>query len=200
MAGVEHLANYASRFEFGRPTGIDLPNEASGLVPNKMWKALKKRESWYKGETLNYSIGQGYLLVTPLQIVRAISAIANGGYLVKPYLVKRIEDVDISQIEKRPVNISKETIEIIKEGLVKVVNDSNGTGRNAVVSGLKVAGKTGTAQTSTDKTHAWFTGFAPADDPKAAVVIFLEYGGKGGLAASKTAGDIFGKLKELNYF
>lgn len=197
--GPDDIAAFANRFGFGRPTTVDLPDEASGLVPNKMWKLLRKREQWYKGETLNYAIGQGYLLVTPIQILRMVSAVANGGYLIKPYLVKRIEDVDISQIEKKYLNISEETLKIVGDGLRKVVSDQRGTGRKAAVDGVVVAGKTGTAQTSTDKTHAWFTGYAPADDPKAALVVFLEYGGKGGLGASKTAGQIFAKLKELGY-
>jgi len=199
MAGADDIANYAREFGFGRPAGIDLPDEASGLVPSKMWKVLKKREPWYEGETLNYAIGQGFLLVTPLQILRMTSALANDGYLVKPYLVRKIEEIDISQSEKRRLAISSETLSIIKDGLVKVVNDSSGTGRKARVEGLKVAGKTGTAQTSTDKTHAWFTGYAPADEPKAALVVFLEYGGKGGLGASQTSGRIFAELKRLGY-
>ena len=165
-----------------------------------MWKILKKREPWYEGETVNYAIGQGYLLVTPMQIVRMISAVANGGYLVKPYLAMKIEDVDIAQIKSNPVNISQETLDIVKDGLMKVVNEPDGTGSRASVEGVSIAGKTGTAQTSTEKTHAWFAGFAPADDPKIALVIFLEYGGKGGLAASQTAHDIFAKLQTMGYF
>ncbi len=199
IAGVDGMAKYAAKFGFGRPSGIDLPNEASGLLPNRMWKTLKKREPWYEGETLNYAIGQGYLLVTPIQILRMISAVANEGYLVRPYLAKRIEDVDISKQKEAPINISKESLDIIREGLVRVVNDRGGTGRMAAVKSIVIAGKTGTAQTSTERTHAWFTGFAPADDPKASLVVFLEYGGKGGLRASKTAGSIFAKLKKLGY-
>jgi len=199
MAGADNIALFAQRYGFGCPTGIDLPDEKNGLVPNKRWKLLKRREPWYEGETLNYAIGQGFLLVTPMQILRMVSAVANGGYLVRPYIVKRIEDVDISEIEKRPIDVSDATLDVVRQGLIKVVNGENGTGRKAAVEGLTIAGKTGTAQTSTDKTHAWFTGFAPAGDPKAAVVVFLEYGGKGGLGASRTAGRIFQKLRELGY-
>lgn len=199
MVGADDIANYAVKFGFGRPSSIDLADEASGLVPNRMWKALNKRKPWYEGETLNYAIGQGYLLVTPMQILRMIAAVANDGYLVRPYLVKKIEDVNISEEEKDSINISKDTLTIVKEGLIKVVNDPDGTGRYAKVEGLLIAGKTGTAQTSTDKTHAWFAGFAPADEPKAALVVFLEYGGKGGLGASKAAGEIFAELKNLGY-
>ena len=88
---------------------------------------------------------------------------------------------------------------MIKDGLVKVVNDPDGTGNKAALEDLRVAGKTGTAQTSTDKTHAWFVGYAPAEDPKAALVVFLEYGGKGGLGATSTGGRIFKELKNLGY-
>lgn len=199
MVGADDLARFAAKYGFGQPSGIDLQNEASGLIPNRMWKMLKKRKPWYEGETLNYAIGQGYLLVTPLQIVRMVAAVANGGYLVKPYLVKKIEEIDISRVEKRPLGISEETLKIIRDGLIGVVNDSRGTGRKAAVEGLVIAGKTGTAQTATDKTHAWFAGFAPAENPKVALVVFLEYGGKGGLGASKTAGQIFAELKDLGY-
>ncbi|MBL7069114.1 MAG: penicillin-binding protein 2 [Candidatus Omnitrophica bacterium] len=199
MAGADNIALYAERYGFGYPTGIDLPDEKSGLVPNKKWKLLKKREPWYEGETLNYAIGQGFLLVNTMQILRMTSVVANGGYLVKPYLVKKIEDVNISDVEKRPVEISETTLNILRDGLIKVVNDEGGTGRRAAVEGLTIAGKTGTAQTSTSKTHAWFTGFAPADNSKAALVVFLEYGGKGGLGASKTASRIFQKMRDLGY-
>ncbi len=197
--GADDIANFATRFGFGRPTAVELPGETGGLVPNKMWKALRKREAWYEGETLNYAIGQGYLLVTPLQIVRMTAAVANGGYLLRPYLVKRIEDIDISEAQKKPIKISQETLNIIKDGMVKVINDRDGTGRKAFVEGLKIAGKTGTAQTSEERTHAWFTGFAPADNPKMSLMVFLEYGGKGGLGASKSAGEIFTELKRLGY-
>lgn len=199
ITGAENIAEYATKYGFGVPTGIDIYGEISGLVPNKMWKALNKREPWYEGETLNYAIGQGYLLVTPLQVLQMISAVANGEYLVTPYLVKRIEDVDISQAEKRRIGISSEALNVIKDGLVKVVNDPDGTGNKAALEDLRVAGKTGTAQTSTDKTHAWFVGYAPAEDPKAALVVFLEYGGKGGLGATSTGGRIFKELKNLGY-
>ncbi len=199
LLNADDIANFAARYGFGEPTGVDVENEASGLVPNKMWKLLKRKEPWYKGETLNYAIGQGYLLVTPMQIVRMTAAVANGGSLVAPYIVKRIADVHMHQTKASSVKISKETLSIVNDGLIKVVNDPRGTGRYAAVEGLMVAGKTGTAETSQEKTHAWFTGFAPAKDPKVALVVFLEYGGKGGLGASKTAGRIFSLLKEEGY-
>lgn len=199
IAGVDDIANYSARYGLGQPTDIDLPDESSGIVPSRIWKALKKRRPWYEGETLNYAIGQGYLLVTPIQLIRALSCVASNGYLVKPYLVKRIENIDISRGEPRRINVSDSVLGIIKDGLIKVVNDEDGTGKKAAIKDVVVAGKTGTAQTSTDKTHAWFAGFAPAEKPRVAVLVFLEYGGKGGLGASTSAGKIFAKLQALNY-
>jgi len=200
LVGVDEIAAYAKKFGYGYPTGVDLPDETGGLVPSKRWKLLTKKRGWYKGETLNYAIGQGYLLTSPLQVARMMAVVANGGYLVKPYIVKYIEDVDISRVDKKYIGISKKTLGVIRSGLAEVVANVRGTGKRAAVKGLTVAGKTGTAQTSTDKTHAWFSGFAPVDAPKAVLVVFLEYGGKGGLGASRTAGDILRKMKELGYF
>lgn len=200
MVGVDEIAAYAKKYGYGYPTGVDLPEETGGLIPSKRWKLLTKKRGWYEGETLNYAIGQGYLLTSPIQVVRMMAAVANGGYLVKPYLVKNIEDVDISRVEKKYIGISEKTMNIIRSGLAEVIANERGTGRRAAVEGLAAAGKTGTAQTSTDKTHAWFSGFAPVKEPKAALVVFLEFGGKGGLGASRTAGDILRKMKELGYF
>jgi penicillin-binding protein 2 len=199
LVGGEDLANYSMKYGFGQPTGIDIPGEISGLVPNRMWKLVTKREPWYEGETINFAIGQGFLKVTPIQVARMMAAVANGGYLVEPHLVRRIEEVDIAQEKKIPVGVPNEIIDLIKSGLVDVVNAPDGTGKRAAIPGVTVAGKTGTAQTGTDKTHAWFSGFAPAEDPKYALVVLLEFGGKGGLRATQAAHDIFMQLKNLGY-
>jgi len=198
LAGPDNIAKCAHKFGFGSPTGIDLPEEASGLVPSKLWKKLKTGKKWYDGETANYAIGQGYLLVTPLQILRMTAAIANKGFLVNPHVVKKIEDVEVSEEARRNLGISDKTINIVKAGLKKVVMDDSGTGINARPKKGSAAGKTGTAQTGRQKTHAWFTGFSPADEPKIALVVFLEEGGKGGLSASRLAGKIFDKARELD--
>ncbi len=199
IAGADNITEFAKKFGFGKSTGIDLPGEVSGLVPGRMWKMMSMRENWYEGDTVNFSIGQGYLLVTPLQIVRMMAASGNGGRLIRPHVVKRIDVVDAASPDPKPIRISKEALEIVKEGLDMVVNAERGTGRKARVKGLDIGGKTGTAQAGKDKTHAWFSGFSPVDDAKMAVVVFLEHGGKGGLSASKIAGEIFGKLHELGY-
>ncbi|MFH1847400.1 MAG: penicillin-binding protein 2 [Candidatus Omnitrophota bacterium] len=197
LLGVDRIAQFSERFGFGLKAGIDLPGENKGNRPTAAWKKKKIKESWYKGDTVNYSIGQGYLLVSPLQIARMMSVFANGGYLVKPYLVTRIEDISMNRAEKVNLRISGENLEIVRQGLKKVVNDSRGTGMNARLNEIVVAGKTGTAQTSEEKNHGWFAGFAPYDNPSLTVVVFEEYGGRGGYFPAETARDIFQRAREL---
>jgi len=199
-AGVDKISEYAKRFGYGRSTGIELFQESSGLVPGKLWKVMTKKEAWYKGDTVNYSIGQGYLEATPIQVVRMMAVIANKGRLVEPYLVKSIADVNITRNKPRNIKISEDTLATIKQGLIKVVNDDRGTGRRARLDGVLVAGKTGTAQAGGDEgTHAWFSGFAPSDEAKICVLVFLERGGKGGVHAAELAGKIFTQLQKLEY-
>jgi len=197
--GVDILADYGARFGFGKPTGIDLPFEASGLLPSRRWKQRQRKEAWYTGETLNYAIGQGYLLVTPLQILRMANAVGTDNYLVTPRVVQKIETVEIFEPQKRRLNISPQTTRLVKEGMRKAVEDERGTAIRARSEGLRIAGKTGTAQTSTRKTHAWFVGFSPIDRAEVSLVVFLEYGGKGGNKPCTIASAIFAKLKELGY-
>ena len=198
--GVAGLADYASRYGFGRPSGIDLPYEVSGVVPRRAWKKRHKKESWYEGDTVNYAIGQGYLLVTPIQILRMVNTVAMEGGLVKPFLVKKIDAVEVSGPEKRQINISKDTCRIIKEGMRGAVEDAGGTAKHAGVTGLRIAGKTGTAEIGIrGETHAWFAGFSPLEEPKISLVVFLEHGGKGGDKPSKIASNIFTKLNEMGY-
>lgn len=191
LVGVDDIATFATKFGYGMPTGIDLPGEATGLVPNRLWKRIKKRQTWFEGDTVNFAIGQGYLLVTPMQVARMIAAIANGGNLVEPYIVKRIEGVEIAAVRSRYAGISKETLAVIKDGLRKVVEDEWGTGARASVKGLRIAGKTGTAENPIGVSHAWFSGFSPIDQPLLTVTVFIEHGGKGGAGASELAGTIF---------
>lgn len=197
LVGVDDLFNFARRFGYGEPTGIDLPQEAAGLVPNRAWKKLIRKEEWFEGDTVNYSIGQGYVLATPIQVARMTAAIANGGYLVEPYVVKRIGGLEIATARSHNTGMSKRTLDVIKTGLRKVVEDEGGTGRHARVEGLSIAGKTGTAQNPNGISHAWFTGYSPIDDPKIAIVVFIEHGGKGGLDAAGFGSRIFSKAREL---
>jgi len=217
--GVEKLSRYAEGFGLGRPTGIDLKGEKSGLIPTAEWKKDRLGEPWYAGETVSMAIGQGYLLVTPLQLLNLISSIANGGRVLKPQIAKRVEDVDGNVLEEyRPkqigrLPISQRTLNEIKEALVDVVRDKRGTGRAARLAGVEIAGKTGTAQVirlrGTGRRlkpeevpyewrdHAWFVAYAPASDPEIAVVVLIEHGGHGGAAAAPIAGKMIKKYLDL---
>jgi penicillin-binding protein 2 len=198
-AGVEGISDYALFYGFGNLTQIDLPYENEGIVPNRIWKRRNKREAWYEGDTVNYAIGQGYLLVTPIQILRMINTVATEGRLITPFLVEKIDMVDVSVKESEPIDISKDTFKIIKEGTKRAVGEIGGTARLANVLNMEIAGKTGTAQTGTKKTHAWFAGFSPVEKPKISLIVFLEFGGRGGNEPCKIAASIFAKLRELEY-
>ena len=199
MAGVDLLEAYAKSFGFGKLTGIDLPDETSGVVPGKNWKRLYRKSGWYEGETLNYAIGQGYLMVTPIQILSMMNTVANNGNFVKPYVVKRIGDDSMAEQKPKDLGMTLSDIRLIRKGLYEVINGENGTGKRAKAEGVIAAGKTGTAQNPLGKTHAWFSGFAPYKDPRICVVVFLEHGGKGGLEPAEIARGIFEEAKNRGY-
>lgn len=179
--GLERLMNYAAKFGFGSKTGIDLPTEADGFLPSKKWKQDTYGEQWYIGDTYNVSIGQGNLIVTPLQIARSIAVFANGGYLIRPKLVASTETP--SQIAPM------ETVQIIRDAMRQTV--TNGTAKSLQDLPVEVAGKTGTAQWSSTKTpHAWFVGFAPYNQPTLSVTVLVEEGSDDYLAVP-IARDIF---------
>ena len=198
--GADDTARYAKYFGFGKKTGIDLSGEIDGIVPDPEWKRVYRREKWYTGDTVNFSIGQGYLLVTPMQVVRMIAAVGNGGYMPRPYVVEKIDNVQFSSSSTEKVPVSSGTLGIIKKGAVRVVNERGGTGYRAALKGVEVAGKTGTAQNPRGKAHGWFAGFAPADKPSVCMVVFVEYSGLGGAEASRIAHDVLEKIDELGYF
>jgi len=220
--GVDSLAEYANRMGLGHKTGIDFEYEKSGLIPTAAWKKLAKGVSWQEGETLSIAIGQGFNLVTPLQVCQMTSALANGGILYKPFLIEKIIDPEGHIIKEFEPIIDVELIgmekffELIRKGLVGVVNDRHGTGKAARLKDITVAGKTGTAQVVTmekfkevdeedvkykHRDHAWFTSFAPAENPEIAVTVLVEHGGHGGSAAAPVAKKIleryFAKKVEL---
>ncbi|MCD6257786.1 penicillin-binding protein 2 [Candidatus Aerophobetes bacterium] len=177
--GVKNIIHYARLFGLGKPTGIDLGSEKKGFLPTPEWKEKLYKEVWYPGDTANLSIGQGYILVTPIQMLDLISAVANGGYLVRPHLVKKIVDENGNTVfnftpEKvKKIPISKSTLEFLHEALAGVVK--RGTGWRANNKVVKIAGKTGTAQLAGDKNpHNWFIGYAPADNPKLSIVVLVE--------------------------
>jgi len=194
--GVDNISDYAAMFGLGTCTGIDLPGEIAGVRPSKKWKRAVIKESWYKGDTVNYSIGQGYLLVTPIQLIRVTAAVANGGFVVRPYLAEQVGFVKVASSSLEKINVSQETLHIIKEGLIRVVNDKHATGMKARLNEVVVAGKTGTAQNPKGGTHGWFSGFAPAEKPSICVLAFVE-DGRGGLEASGIARSVMKKCIEI---
>jgi penicillin-binding protein 2 len=199
--GQEALHNYGVYFGLGDPTGIDLPGESAGLVPDETWKRLTYGETWVTGDTYNAAIGQGFILTTPLQILNATAAIANGGSLYRPTVVREIRDAEGNLVTPftahlvRKLPVSPETLGIVKEGMRAAV--THGTAWAANLGGVAVAGKTGTAEFPGQRdwegklpTHAWFTAFAPFDDPEIALVVFVEGGGEGSTVAVPIAAEI----------
>jgi penicillin-binding protein 2 len=207
--GVDRMAKRVREFfGLGRPLGVDLNTERAGLVPDQDWKLRRFKAPWNVGETLPVSIGQGYLLTTPLQVAQYTGVVANGGTLMRPHLVKEITNFEgrvVSSTEPEIINkldINPDYVEKVRKGLEAVVNDPGGTGRRAQVPGVRVAGKTGTAQvvslkkyqgyTATGRPykyqdHAWYTAYAPADNPEVVVTVLLEHSGGGGAQAAPIA-------------
>ena len=177
LAGADAMTNMAREFGLSSPTGIDLPQEAQGFVPSRMWKRLVRFENWYDGDTVNFAIGQGFVLVTPLQLARMMAAVANGGYLVTPRVTRAIGDVAIESKEPKKINISKEDLDIIKNALRLPVLLESGTAHVLNIEGLEICAKTGTAQVSGGESHGWVAGFFPFHQPKYAFCILLENAG-----------------------
>ncbi len=185
--GVDRLAAWLYKFGFGVKTGLDLPGESRGFVPSKTWKEKVKRERWYVGDTYNLSIGQGDLLVTPMQIAAATAAIANGGKRVQPHVVQNIKPV--SDDFGTPIAVDSNAIKTVRLGMRDAV--LYGSGRVLASFPVPVSGKTGTAQWRSDRsTHAWFTAFAPFEHPKIVVTVILEEGGEGSAVAVPVAQEI----------
>ncbi len=180
-AGIDNLIKWGAKFGVGEPTGIDLPGEAKGNIAGPAWKMERFRDRWYPGDTANYSIGQGYLLLTPIQLARIYAAIANGGNLVTPRLLKGANVTTSMKLPEGPLSL-------VRKGIEEVV--LRGTGRRAGQYGVSVAGKTGTAQNPHGEDHAWFVGYAPAEDPRFVAVVLVE----GGLHGSSVAGPIVGEI------
>ncbi|MFQ5464652.1 MAG: penicillin-binding protein 2 [Thermodesulfobacteriota bacterium] len=205
--GVDRLAGYAKSFGFGSRTGIGLINEKPGLIPTSEWKKKTYGERWYDGETISVSVGQGYMLATPLQLAMAYAAIANGGVVYKPQLIEEISTPSGELItafppeKKGDLKVSPATLLSIRKALVGVVHEKHGTATVLRRSPFKIAGKTGTAQVRRllervedieeipyeYRDHAWFAGYAPYDDPKIAVTVIVEHGGFGARTAAPIA-------------
>ncbi|MFH1581794.1 MAG: penicillin-binding transpeptidase domain-containing protein [Pseudomonadota bacterium] len=213
--GIDRLAWYAKACGLGSPTGIKLDQEASGLIPTAAWKKRRTGIAWLQGETLSVAIGQGYNLVSPLQMLVLTSAVANGGIRYNPLILKTIETAEGKIISDDSLNAerkiagklpaSRQTLEIVKKGLWEAVNGRKGTATIARIDGIAISGKTGTAQvvsragnnTSDEqavashlKPHAWFVAFAPSDEPKIAVAVIIEHGEHGSSTAAPIAREL----------
>ncbi len=199
--GVDTIASYAARFGLGNSTGISLSGELPGLIPTREWKQRVRGESWLKGETISAAIGQGFDLVTPIQLARAYATLVNGGVLRRPRLIKGLETWDGIPLEVdaadgvEETGLDPEILDRVRQGLIAVVEDSGGSGKRARVEGVRVGGKTGTSQVVRlglteglepeeipvhHRDHALFVAFAPAEAPEIVVAVVVEHAGQGG--------------------
>ena len=204
--GIKKLAYYSRKCGLGVKTGVDLAHESSGLIPTPEWKIRRFHQKWQGGETLTIAIGQGYTLVTPIQMARLIASVANGGTIYRPQFIDQVVDCSgrVSKAFEKEAQgrlpATSYQLALIKKALLGVVQDKKGTGGRCRIKGLQVAGKTGTAQVIKQskrrmdekmawryRDHAWFVAYAPAQDPQIAVAVLVEHGGHGGSAAAPIA-------------
>ena len=206
--GQRRLAEWAGLFGYGEPTGIDLPGEVGVVVPNDQWKRQLYAESWTTGDSYNMAIGQGYMLATPMQVLESTTAVANGGTVYRPQIVRQIVDAngglqrDFSPEAVRELPVDAADIDLVRQGMLSAVNSPGGTAFEARLDYVDVAGKTGTAEfceyipeledcrrdeEDNLPTHAWFSAYAPYEDPEIAVVVFVYDGGEGSEAAAPVA-------------
>ncbi|MBN1887254.1 MAG: penicillin-binding protein 2 [Thermoflexales bacterium] len=205
--GQTRLSEYSTLFGLGKRTGVDLPGEAEGFVPTATWKRRTFGENWSTGDTYNFSIGEGYLQITPIQMLNAAAAIANDGTLYQPQLVHHVTTVDgklVRSFQPKTISrlpISSTYLALVRQGMELAVE--SGTSVGAQVPGVRVAGKTGTAEFCDDlaqqrymcqagawPTHAWFIAFAPAEDPELALIVYIWNGGEGSERAVPVAKEI----------
>ncbi len=195
--GQDKIADWLRRFNLGKPLGIDLPNEKGGLVPDTAWKKSYKNEPWYLGDTYHYAIGQGDLLVTPLQINSWTSTIANGGKIMQPYILDEVVNIDGKTIVKKQSTVINENfldpkwVKVVQDGMRQTVTAGSAQSLNTLP--VAVSGKTGTAQIITNnlsETHAWFTAYAPSENPQIAITVLVERGGEGSSVSVPVAKDV----------
>ena len=208
--GIDRIAEIATSFGFGDPTGIDFGSDKAGLVPSEEWARVKRGARWYPSETISVAIGQGPLLVTSMQVARALSGLIEGGRLPTPHLFYSSQDPRTKEQLRykaefhQGIALAPEKLAIVKDGMWAVVNEPGGTAFGSRVANFEMGGKTGTAQVVGRETrertnvkgkdfdtHAWFAGFGPVDKPAMVVVVFVENGGHGNLAAAPLAKALF---------
>ena len=205
--GIDRIAKYARMFGIGRPTGLDIGGEKRGLVPDMEWSLKTRKMPWYPGETISVAIGQGPVLLTPLQMAELTAMVANGGYRVTPHLLK---DAAVPPPER--VAFDPAALKLVRQGMWDVVNSPSGTAYNSArVDGANVAGKTGTVQVIAQaqrleakalpfkyRDHAWFTSFAPLADPQIVITVFAEHGGSGAHTAAPIAQALHAKYFKID--
>ncbi|MFQ6110753.1 MAG: penicillin-binding protein 2, partial [Nitrospinota bacterium] len=197
--GIDRMARYARGFGLGKKTGLSMRDEREGVVPSRKWKRAARGEPWYPGETISAAIGQGFNLVTPIQLLNVMASVANGGTLYRPHLVQRVLSPEGREVYRaRPevlgrLPVRARNLRLIQEALRAVVNERGGTAFRARLKEVVVAGKTGTAQVMRlrrrggqdklpreQRDHGWFVAYAPFENPSIAVIVFVEHGGKHG--------------------
>lgn len=183
----EWISDLAENFGIGETTGIELSGESRGTLPSPDWKKKKYKQQWYPGNTLHFSIGQSFLLLTPLQAAKLYSGIANDGFIPELHMIRRDKEPKLKKVS----DLSQESLEIVKTALERCVD--SGTGQASKLMDVAVAGKTGSAEVYgyAHSTHGWFASYAPAGDPDIVVVVFMEGGGHGGSVAAPVARKIY---------
>lgn len=191
--GFERWTKYGREFGFGSKTGIDILEEDSGLLPSaEYFDRVYGKGKWTQGYLISLSIGQGEVGASPLQMAAYAMVLANKGHYYRPHVVQAIVHRETKQLEEyssssRTLSISSTVWDIIREGMYRCVNEPGGTGGAARIQGITVAGKTGTAENPHGKDHAWFVGYAPADNPRIAICVLVENAGYGGAVAAPIA-------------
>ena len=187
--GIDHLAEYARMFGMGKKTGIALRGEAPGLVASEEYKKKNFNQDWYLGDTFNSAIGQGFQLVTPLQAAMIVSQVANGGIQYRPFIVSRIDNLDgtpykiFAPDHVGTLSVSKSTLDLIREGMRNVTEESGTAASLFAGFPIQVAGKTGTAENFGGADHGWFVAYAPYDHPRVVIAVLTEQGGFGSLSS-----------------
>jgi penicillin-binding protein 2 len=209
-AGIEAIDKVGSTLGLGQTSGVELSGEDPGLLPSPEWLRVTRNEKWSQGQTANTSIGQGYVLASPLQMAMVAATVANGGTVYRPSLIYKVQEADGTAIRKpekirgdlkKDDNLSKEDIELVRRGMWRVVNDPGGTGSRAKIPGIVVAGKTGTAQFWRDgqkDNHTWFIAFAPYDNPKIALAVLVQGAKAGGQVPAPIAAKLIEEILALD--
>jgi len=209
-AGIDAIDKVGATLGLGQTSGVELSGEDPGLLPSPEWLRVTRNEKWSQGQTANTSIGQGYVLASPLQMAMVAATVANGGRVYRPSIIYEVQEADGTMIRrpekirgdlKKDNNLSKEDVELVRRGMWRVVNDPGGTGSRAKIPGIVVAGKTGTAQFWRDgqkDNHTWFVAFAPYDNPKIALAVLVQGAKAGGQVPAPIAAKLIEEILALD--